>query len=86
MSQTDRIVRIRALLVERRAVSKAALRELLEVSSATLKRDIAFLRDNTMNTRIFNANGHSEARKTSRGAGTGRVAAPSSARYRMDGG
>lgn len=51
MSQTDRIVRIRALLDERRAVSKACLLDLLEVSPATLKRDIAFLRDN-MNTPI----------------------------------
>lgn len=51
MSQTDRIVRIRKLLGERRAVSRAALQELLEVSPATLKRDLAFLRDN-MNTPI----------------------------------
>ena len=45
MSQTDRIIRIRKLLDERRAVSRRLLLETLEVSPATLKRDIAFLRD-----------------------------------------
>ncbi|NMG70203.1 transcriptional regulator [Azoarcus communis] len=51
MSQTDRLVRIRKLFGERRVVSRRALLETLEVSPATLKRDIAFLRDN-MNTPI----------------------------------
>lgn len=51
MSQTDRIVRIRRLLGERRIVGRSELQELLEVSPATLKRDLAFLRDN-MNTPI----------------------------------
>lgn len=45
MSQTDRIIRIRTLLDERRVVSRSALLETLEISPATLKRDIAFLRD-----------------------------------------
>ncbi|MBD5804160.1 hypothetical protein AZOA_36030 [Azoarcus sp. Aa7] len=45
MSQTDRIIRIRKLLDERRSVSRQMLLETLEVSPATLKRDIAFLRD-----------------------------------------
>lgn len=45
MSQTDRIVRIRALLDQRRAVSRRTLLDTLEISAATLKRDIAFLRD-----------------------------------------
>ncbi|MCK0506037.1 helix-turn-helix transcriptional regulator [Aromatoleum anaerobium] len=51
MSQTDRIVRIRALLDQRRAVSRRTLLDTLEISAATLKRDIAFLRD-AMNTPI----------------------------------
>lgn len=51
MSQTDRIVLIRRLLGEKRLVSRPSLLEALEVSPATLKRDLAFLRDN-MNTPI----------------------------------
>jgi predicted DNA-binding transcriptional regulator YafY len=51
MSQTDRLTRIRRLLDERRSVSRQLLLETLEVSPATLKRDLAFLRDN-MNTPI----------------------------------
>ena len=51
MSQTDRLARIRRLLSERRAVSRQTLLDALEVSPATLKRDMAFLRDN-MNTPI----------------------------------
>lgn len=45
MSQTERIIRIRKLLDERRAVSRRLLLESLEISPATLKRDLAFLRD-----------------------------------------
>jgi len=51
VSQTDRIVRIRTLLDQRRAVSRRTLLDTLEISAATLKRDIAFLRD-AMNTPI----------------------------------
>lgn len=51
VSQTDRIVLIRRLLGEKRLVSRPSLLEALEVSPATLKRDLAFLRDN-MNTPI----------------------------------
>jgi hypothetical protein len=51
MSQLDRITRINALLSARRVVPRTLLLEELEVSPATLKRDIAFLRD-TMNTPI----------------------------------
>ncbi|AYH45833.1 YafY family protein [Azoarcus sp. DN11] len=51
MSQTDRIIRIRKFLDERRSVSRRMLLETLEVSPATLKRDIAFLR-NVMNIPI----------------------------------
>ncbi len=51
MSQTDRLARIRRLLAERRAISRQALLDTLEISPATLKRDLAFLRDN-MNTPI----------------------------------
>ncbi|MDX9700415.1 MAG: WYL domain-containing protein [Rhodocyclaceae bacterium] len=46
MSQTDRIVRIHKQLGERHTVSRAALLEQFEISPATLKRDLAFLRDN----------------------------------------
>ncbi len=45
MSQTDRLVRIRQLLTDRRIVGRRALLEALETSPATLKRDLAFLRD-----------------------------------------
>lgn len=46
MSQTDRIARIRTLLTSRRCVSRQTLLEYLEVSPATLKRDLEFLRSN----------------------------------------
>lgn len=46
VSQTDRIARIRALLTSRRSVSRQTLLEHLEVSVATLKRDLEFLRSN----------------------------------------
>lgn len=52
MSQLDRITRINTLLSERQVISRAGLLAALEVSPATLKRDIAFLRDN-MNTPII---------------------------------
>lgn len=45
MSHTDRLVRIRALFQQRRSVTRAELLGLLETSPATLKRDLAFLRD-----------------------------------------
>lgn len=51
MSQTDRLVRIRSLFSRARMVSRSVLLDELEVSPATLKRDLAFLRDN-MNTPI----------------------------------
>ena len=51
MSQLDRIARINSLLSARRLVPRKVLLEELEVSPATLKRDIAFLRD-AMNTPI----------------------------------
>ena len=50
MSQTDRLARIRRLFAERRAVSRQAC-SARSKSPATLKRDLAFLRDN-MNTPI----------------------------------
>lgn len=52
MSQTERLVRIRSLFSRARVVSRSALLDELEVSPATLKRDLAFLRDN-MNTPII---------------------------------
>ncbi|KAA3651086.1 MAG: YafY family protein [Rhodocyclaceae bacterium] len=51
MSQTDRLAKIRRFLAENRTVSRQHLLDELEVSPATLKRDLAFLRDN-MNTPI----------------------------------
>lgn len=45
MSKTDRIYRIRALLTARRTISRQALLDDLEVSPATLKRDLELLRD-----------------------------------------
>jgi DeoR/GlpR family transcriptional regulator of sugar metabolism len=41
MTQTERIYKIDHLLAERRVIGFEALRETLEVSSATLKRDLA---------------------------------------------
>ena len=51
MSHTDRITRIRQLLASRALVSRQTFLDTLEVSPATLKRDLAFLRDN-LNTPI----------------------------------
>lgn len=45
MSRLDRIARINVMLSARRLVPRSVLLEALEVSSATLKRDIAFLRE-----------------------------------------
>jgi predicted DNA-binding transcriptional regulator YafY len=45
MDRTERFYRIELLLRERRCVGFAALREALEVSPATLKRDLQYLRD-----------------------------------------
>lgn len=45
MQQTERLYKINQLLESRRAVSFAALLEALEVSPATVKRDLAHLRD-----------------------------------------
>ena len=45
MSKTDRLYKIELLIRQRRHVSFRALREELEVSPATLKRDLEFLRD-----------------------------------------
>lgn len=44
MARTERIYRIESLIRHRGAVSFAALREALEVSPATLKRDLEYLR------------------------------------------
>jgi predicted DNA-binding transcriptional regulator YafY len=45
MSQTERIYKIDQLLASSRVVSFGTLRERLEVSRATLKRDLAYMRD-----------------------------------------
>ncbi len=45
MSQLDRLARIRALLDSRRVVARNTLLSELEISWATLKRDLVFLRD-----------------------------------------
>ncbi|HJW26331.1 MAG TPA: HTH domain-containing protein, partial [Rhodocyclaceae bacterium] len=45
MNQTERFYKIDQLLNERQVVSFADLQESLEVSRATLKRDLAYLRD-----------------------------------------
>ena len=44
MSKTERIYRIRTLLANRRSISSQTLLDELEVSPATLKRDLEFLR------------------------------------------
>ncbi len=45
MSQTERVYKIDQLLADRRVVSFQGLQEALEVSRATLKRDLDYLRD-----------------------------------------
>ena len=45
MSQTERVYKIDQLLTDHRVVSFQALQEALEVSRATLKRDLAYMRD-----------------------------------------
>ena len=45
MDRTERFYKIDQMLVERRVVSFEALRAVLEVSPATLKRDLLYLRD-----------------------------------------
>jgi len=45
MSQTERVYKIDQLLTDRRVVSFQGLQEALEVSRATLKRDLAYMRD-----------------------------------------
>lgn len=45
MSQTERIYQIDQLLADRRVVSFAELQQRLEISRATLKRDLMFMRD-----------------------------------------
>jgi predicted DNA-binding transcriptional regulator YafY len=45
VTQTERIYKIDQLLAERRVIGFEALRETLEVSRATLKRDLACMRD-----------------------------------------
>jgi predicted DNA-binding transcriptional regulator YafY len=45
MNQTERYYRIDQMLSERRLVTFAAMMEALEVSRATLKRDLAYMRD-----------------------------------------
>ena len=44
-AQTDRIVKIENLLRRHRRVNFQTLQQTLEVSRATVKRDLAFLRD-----------------------------------------
>ena len=45
MSKTERIYRLNRLLQNRRVISRRELQEALEVSPATLTRDIEFMRD-----------------------------------------
>ena len=44
MSKTERIYRLNRLLQNRRVISRRELQETLEVSAATLTRDIEFMR------------------------------------------
>ncbi len=53
MSQIDRLQRIRQLFRDRRSISIQLLLDTLEISRATLKRDLAFLRDVVMVPIVF---------------------------------
>lgn len=55
MNRTERIYRIELLLKSRGCVSFASLREELEVSPATLKRDLQFLRDRMSAPIVYDA-------------------------------
>ena len=52
MSQTERLYRLKSLLAGGRCLNPAVLRRELEISPATLKRDIAHLRDR-MNAPVY---------------------------------
>ena len=67
MSQTERIYEIDRLLKSRSSVTSRSLRETLEVSSATLKRDLSYLRDRLNAPIIYdrNAGGYRLDRDTS---------------------
>ena len=55
MDRTERFYRIELLLKSRGCVSFASLREALEVSPATLKRDLQFLRDRMSAPIVYDA-------------------------------
>lgn len=55
MSQTERIYRINQLVSERRVVSRDVLIEQLGISLATLKRDLAYMRDRLNAPIIFDS-------------------------------
>lgn len=56
MSQTERIYEIDRLLKSRSSMTSRSLREALEISSATLKRDLSYLRDRLNAPIIYDRN------------------------------
>ena len=55
MDRTERFYKLELLLRSRGCVSFAALREALEVSPATLKRDLQYLRDRMSAPIVYDA-------------------------------
>ena len=75
MDRTERFYKIELLLRDRGCVSFAALREVLEVSPATLKRDLQYLRDRRGAPIAYDA-AHNGYRLQPAAAGAGARAAP----------
>lgn len=68
MDRTERFYRIELLLRERGCVGFAALREALEVSPATLKRDLQYLRDRLGAPIVYDAHDNGYRFETPAGA------------------
>src|SRR6267142_4569976 len=78
MDRTERFYKIELLLRSRGCVSFEALQEELDVSPATLKRDLQYLRDRLAAPIVYDAysNGYRFAAASSTGTGTARHELP----------
>lgn len=70
MDRTERFYKIEMLIRNRGCVSFASLREALEVSPATLKRDLAYLRERLDAPIVYDASDNGYRFATADGAGT----------------
>ena len=87
MDRTERFYKLELLLRSRGCVSFAALREALEVSPATLKRDLQYLRDRMSAPIVYDtkANGYRFAAAADAVANRRGAAAPAAARHELPG-